>query len=163
MKAGVVGGGQVLVWETVNGKWCGNTAANFYKDSVQTAVKKRYGNKRRYCVLEDNDPTGNLSKAAIAAKRKAKLEVLCLPKRSPDLNVLDFAVWGEVEHRLRAQERRWPEGKKETRAEFERRLDRLAKALPSSFIDKSIGDLKRRCERLYLAKGGLFEEGGKGE
>ena len=163
LKAGGVGGGQVLVWETVNGKWCGNTAANFYKDSVQTAVKKRYGNKRRYCVLEDNDPTGNLSKAAIAAKRKAKLEVLCLPKRSPDLNVLDFAVWGEVERRLRAQERRWPEGKKETRAEFERRLDRLAKALPSSFIDKSIGDLKRRCERLYLAKGGLFEEGGKGE
>ena len=101
-----------------------------------------------------------MSKAAIAAKRKAKLEVLCLPKLSLDL---DLAVWCEVEHHLRAQERRWPEGKKETRAEFECRLDRLAKALPSSFIDKSIGDLKRRCERLYLAKGGLFEEGGKGE
>ena len=75
-----------------------------------------------------------------------------MPKRSPDLNVLDFAVWGEVERRLRAQERRWPEGKKETCAAFESRLDRLAKALPSSFIDKSIGDLKRRCERLYIAK-----------
>ena len=84
-----------------------------------------------------------------------------MPKRSPDLNVLDFAVWGEVERRLRAQER-WPEGKKETRAEFERRLDRFAEALPSSFIDKSIGDLKRRCERLYIAKGGLFEEGSNG-
>ena len=85
-----------------------------------------------------------------------------MPKRSPDLDVVDSAVWSEAERRLRAQEKRWGDGKRETRSEFERRLDRVAKALPSTFIDKSTMDLKRRCERLYVAKGGLFEEGGKG-
>jgi hypothetical protein len=36
-----------------------------------------------------------------------------------------------------------------------------AKRLPRGFINRSIMDMKRRCERLYLAKGGLFEEGGR--
>ena len=151
-----------MAWETVSGKWCGDTAAKFYIDVVLPAVKERYGAKRRFCILADNDPTGNKSAVAVRAKEACTLEVLCLPKRSPDLNVLDFAVWSEVERRLRAQEKRWDDGKRETRAEFERRLDGVAKALPNSFINKSIMDLKRRCERLYAAEGGLFEGGDKG-
>ena len=95
------------------------------------------------------------------AKAASKLDVFCLPKRSPELNVLDYAVWAEVERRLRAQEKRWSYGKRETRAEFEGRLDRVAKALPSTFINDSIMDMKRRCERMFAAEGGLFEEGGK--
>ena len=34
-------------------------------------------------------------------KKTAKLKVLHIPKRSPELNVLDFAVWSEVERRMR--------------------------------------------------------------
>ena len=97
------------------------------------------------------------------AKVAAKLDVFCLPKRSPDLNVMDYSVWAEVERRLRVQEKRWPEDKCEKRVEFERRLDRVAKALPIRFIDKPIMSMKRRCQRLYAAEGGLFEEGGKGK
>ena len=162
LKAGGVGGGKVLVWETVSGKWCGAKAVKLYTDTVLPAVKGRYGAKRRFCILEDNDPTGNRSTVAMVAKASCKLDVLTLPKRSPDLNVMDYAVWAEVERRLRAQEKRWPDGKRETRAEFERRVDRVAMALPTTFINKSIMDMKRRCERLYAAEGGLFEEGGKG-
>ncbi len=84
-----------------------------------------------------------------------------VPKRSPDLNVLDYSVWSEVERRLRAQERKMPASKKETRKDFEARLNRTAKRLPPSFINKSIGDLQRRCQLLLEAKGGLFEEGGR--
>ena len=163
LKAGGIGGGKVLVWDTVIGKWCGDTAAALYTDVVLPALKTRYGAKCRFCILEDNDPTGNRSNVGMRAKVAAKLDVFCLPKRSPDLNVMDYSVWAEVERRLRVQEKRWPEDKRETRAEFERRLDRVAKALPISFIDKSIMDMKRRCLRLYAAEGGLFEEGGKGK
>ena len=74
---------------------------------------------------------------------------------------MDYAVWAEVERRLRAQEKRWGDGKRETRTEFELRLDRVAKALPSTFINESIKDMKRHCDRLYAAEGALFEEGGK--
>ena len=84
-----------------------------------------------------------------------------IPKRSPDLNVLDYSIWSEVERRLRRQELSWPMNRKETRAQFEQRLNRTALRLPASFINKSVCDLKRRCELLYEAKGGLFEEGGR--
>ena len=42
------------------------------------------------------------------------------------------------------------------------RLRRTAKNLPKEFIVNSIGDMRRRCQRLLEAKGHFFEEGGKG-
>ena len=158
--AGGVGDGKVLVWHTVDGVWSGETAAGFYKDVVRPSLDEHYG-KRRYSILEDNDPTGNQSNKGKAAKVAAKLEPLALPKRSPDLNVMDYAVWTAIERRMRKQEKKWPADKRETRTEFERRLNRVARSLPKEFIDKSIGDLQRRCERLHAARGGLFEEGGR--
>ena len=89
------------------------------------------------------------------------MEVFKIPKRSPDLNVLDYAVWAKVETLLRAQERKMPKSRYESRAQFEARLDRTACSLPPEFIRKSILNLKERCQRLYKAKGGLFEEGGR--
>ena len=128
---------------------------------IKPALQDSYGVKRRYCILEDNDPTGNRSADGKRATVAAKLEVLRLPKRSPDLNVLDFSVWAEVESRMRKQERRWPAAKRETRIEFTRRLDGVARGLPRKFTDDSISDMPRRCERRFDAKGGLFEEGGR--
>ena len=148
LKAGGVGDGKVLVWHTIDGKWSGDQAAEFYKGVVQPALKEHFPLKRKFCILEDNDPTGNQSKKGLQAKRDAKLEVLHIPKRSPDLNVLDFAVWSEVERRMRKQEQKWPASKRETRKAFERRLDRTAKHLPEEFVKKSIADLQRRGELL---------------
>ena len=39
----------------------------------------------------------------------------------------------------------------------------LAMRLSETFIRESIGDMARRCQRLYAAKGHHIEEGGKGE
>ena len=83
-----------------------------------------------------------------------------IPKRSPKLNVMDFSIWSEVERRMRVQERKWPASRTETRAQFAARHARTARSLPSAYINRSIADLARRCELLYKAKGGLFEEGG---
>ena len=161
LKMGGVGGGRVLVWHTVQGTWSGATAASAYKDVVLPALKKHYKGRKSFVILEDNDPTGNLSKVAVAVKRETKMVRLEIPKRSPDLNVLDFAIWSEVERLMRKQERNMKKGRRETRAEFEKRLDKTAFGLPESFINDSIGDLKRRCNKLYAVKGGLFEEGGR--
>lgn len=161
LKAGGVGGGQVLVWHTVHGAWSGRQAAELYTDVVKPALRARYPRTKQFCILEDNDPTGNQSKKGIEAKRLAKLEVFRIPKRSPDLNVLDYAIWSEVERRMRAQEKTWRADKHETREAFERRLDRTARGLSKAYIDNSIMDLHRRCKRLRDAEGGLFEEGGR--
>ena len=76
------------------------------------------------------------------------MEVFKIPKRSPDLNVLDYAVWAKVETLLRAQERKMPKSRYESRAQFEALLDRTACSLPPEFIRKSILNLKERCQRL---------------
>ena len=88
------------------------------------------------------------------------MEVLHTPKRSPDLNVLDYAVWAKVERLLRKQEQKMTK-KTETREEFEKRLDRTAFDIPEEDINNWVGDLQKRCQQLYIAKGGLFEEGGR--
>ena len=51
--------------------------------------------------------------------------------------------------------------KRETREDFEKRLDKTARTPPKTFVDKAIGDMKHRCLLLSQAKGGLFEEGGR--
>ena len=88
------------------------------------------------------------------------MKVFRIPKRPPDLNVLDFSIWAEVERRMRLQERKMRD-KRENRSKFEERLDRTAFALPSVSVKRSVGALMRRCQLLYDAEGGLFEEGGR--
>ena len=73
----------------------------------------------------------------------------------------DYTFWSEVEKRMRAQERKMPLLKRETREDFEKRLDRTARELPAAYSNKSIENMKKRCRLLFEAEGGLFEEGGR--
>ena len=49
------------------------------------------------------------------------LEPLIIPPRSSNLNVMDFAIWDEIERRMSLQEKRFPAGKVESREEFKQR------------------------------------------
>ena len=72
---------------------------------------------------------------------------------------MDYYFWAEVEKKLRQQqERRWPDGRRETRQSFIVRLRRVVREWPADEISRAIGDLARRAELLYRAKGGLFDE-----
>ena len=159
--AGGVGHGRVLVWHVICGRWGGAEAERLYRDSVAPALKKKLPRKHGYMVLEDNDPAGNQSARGVRAKDELGLKLFRIPKRSPDLNVLDYFVWSEIERRMRKQELRWPVARRETRPAFIRRLRRVALDMPAQAITKAIGDMTRRCALLYKSKGGLFEEGGR--
>ena len=91
------------------------------------------------------------------------IEVLAIPPRSPDLNPCDYALWSEVNRRMRKQELRWPAGRRETRDAYVSRLRRTAVSLPRTFLEQTIGDMARRCRRLFEVRGHHFEEGGKGQ
>ena len=79
-----------------------------------------------------------------------------IPKRSPDLNVMDYNVWSEVNKRMRKQEKGWRANKKETRKQFLARLRRTAMNLPAAKINSWLGDRVRRCKDLVKAKGGYI-------
>ena len=156
--AGGVGAGKVLLWHVVE-KWNADAAAKLYAGPIRTALKNSYPGKRSWQMLEDNDPSGYQTAKGRAAKAAAKITSFEIPKRNPDLNVMDYHFWSEIETRLRKQERRWPDGRKETREQFKARLRRVAKGFTATHVNKAMGDMKWRVSQLYKAKGGLFEEG----
>ena len=156
-----VGQKKVLVWEYIDGHpWNSTTAAAMYKGPIAAALRKVYPNKRKWTVLEDNDPAGFKSRKGMAAKTEARIETFDIPKRSPALNVCDYAHWAEVNRRMRRQERALPASRREARRSFLARLRRTALGLPTHFVQRSIANMKKRCQRLVAAQGGLFEEGG---
>ena len=158
-----VGHGKVLLWEYMDKKiWTGELAAEMYSDHVAPALHGAFPGRRMWVVLEDNNPTGFKSSAGLRAKAKHKIKAFQLPERSPELNVCDFALWSEINRRMRRQERSWPRTKRETRKHFLARLKRTALRLPATFVNKSVQDMRRRCNRLFAAKGHHFEEGGRG-
>ena len=61
------------------------------------ALKAKSPGKKKFTIVEDNDPTGYTSKKAVAAKEDSKITAVALPRYSPDLNPLDFFLWSEVD------------------------------------------------------------------
>ena len=111
-------------------------------------------------MLEDNDPSGFKSASGRAAKDEAKIRVLEIPKRSPCLNVCEYFLWSEVNRRMREQEQKFPDSKRESRAAYLARMRRTAFSLPSDVVSSAVADMKQRCAKLVEAEGGNIEEGG---
>ena len=114
----------------------------FFSGPLRNALARKYPRLRARRVLEDNDPGGYLSGKVIAAKKEMpKYAKFHIPKRSPDLSVLDYYFWNEVGRRLRKAELLFPEDKKEARDDFIIRLKKTALSIPPADVSKAIGDL----------------------
>ena len=68
-------------------------------------------------------------------------------------------MWAEVNRRMRKQEANWESARRETRKAYLARLRRTAMRLPADFVNKSIGDMRKRCLRLRVAVGKRCREG----
>ena len=128
-----------------------------YEGAMQKALKKAYPGQTRFRVLEDNDPTGFKSRKGVEAKKRAGITPFEIPGHSPQLNLCDYWLWREVNRRMRQAEKNWPEGKKEDRGAYLKRLKRTALSLKEDEIDRSVASMKRRCQALYDAEGGQIE------
>ena len=144
----------------MSGPWGGAAASAAYRGPIKDALGAEYPGRKSFVVLEDNDPSGFKSGSGIAAKKDLRITALCIPKRSPCLNVCDYYLWSAVNKRMRLQERKFPAGKRESRKAFLARLRRAALALPTATLEAAIGGMKQRCARLEAALGGNIEEGG---
>ena len=154
-----VGRGRVRVWHVLEKNWCGSTAASAYGGPILQGLRRAWPGKRTFHVLEDNDPAGFKSRVGVRAKAAAGIKAFRIPKRSPDLNVCDYALWAAVNRKMRRQEQKFPRAKRETRAEHVARLRRAAQSLTPAFVERAIGDMRRRCQLLFKRQGGLIEEG----
>ena len=152
-----VGNGKVLVWEYIDGNWNSSEAVRLYKGAMLKDLQKEYLLRRRYTILEDSDPAEFKSKKAVANKKESNLDVFVIPKHSPQLNVLDYYLWGEVNKRMRATGRKFSADRREKRTAFLRRLTRTAKSIPAEDILRAQQSMKVRCERLVDAEGGQIE------
>ena len=154
--------GRIRMWEYLDGKWTGEAAAKMYKGPLLKAMKKAFpehaAKKRAFWkVLEANDPTGYKSGLAKEAKAEVRIITNDLPKRSPDLNVLDYSLWAEINTRMRAQEKMFPKSKKESFDAFKARLRRTAPGLPESVVRKAASDMYKRVRMAVAAGGGHIE------
>ena len=143
---------KIRVWHEMD-SWGGAVAAAAYKGPLKKALSKAYPRQRKHLILEDNDPSGYKSGAGVVAKKQAGITTLNLPKRSPDLNVLDYSLWAQITTHMRKAEKQLPKGFKESREEYKARLRRTALALPRSVVGKAVGDMERRVRELQKATG----------
>ena len=69
-----IANGRIKLWHELPGAWSGEVAEKLYRDQIKTTLRAERGEKRRYVILEDNDPVGYKSSKAKAAKQAAKSE-----------------------------------------------------------------------------------------
>ena len=153
--------GKVRMWEYTHGSWNGATAAAMYRGPLLKAMQKAFPTKPKkqsWVVLEDNDPAGYKSGKAKDAKAEVNIVTDDLPRRSPDLNILDYFIWNAVNRAMRKQERSFKKNFKETKSAFLARLRKTALGLPSALVAKAQRSMRRRCLAIKKAKGGLIKE-----
>ena len=143
--------GRIRLWHYLpkGKKWCGKLAADTYSGPIQKTLKRVYGKKKQYIIIEDNDPTGYKSSAAKREKKKLRIVTPEWPAYSPDLNPLDFSLWKAVQDRM---DRNEPAA--ETVDAYKRRLRRTALALPESVVTKAVKDIRVRAQMVVEAVGG---------
>ena len=127
------------MWHDVGKKWNGATAASVYKGPMLTALRRTWGRRRQYSIVEDGDRKGNQSNKGKNAKREAKLHAI-VPPRTPCWMPLDYSIWQKIVDKLVATS---PNGT-ESKAAFLARLKKAAKTLPRGTVAKAIGRMKKQ-------------------
>ena len=161
MVTAVVLKGRVRFFHVTEGRWNGAKACEMYTE-LSKAMRRTFPDlaakpRTKWTVLEDNDPAGYKAGVAVSKKEALGINVLALPPRSPDLNILDYYVWSAISKRLRQQEALFPCNKKETMPAFIRRLRKTALGLPAAEIARAEQSMKRRLVAIKKAEGGLIE------
>ena len=69
--AAAVNKNRIIMWHVVKGSWNGTVAADLYKGPFLSALRKTYGKRQSYSIVEDGDRKGNQSGKGIKAKKEA--------------------------------------------------------------------------------------------
>lgn len=139
---------KIIMWHVNTNKWCGDTAVVMYS-ALGKVLRKVWGDKRSYRIIEDGDRKGFQSTKGKDAKADQKIVSMTLPPRSPDIMPLDYCLWDEIEDRVCAK----TVTGKETVTQYKRRLCNVAKKIPAKTINKCLLQMKKRVAAIIDAKG----------
>ena len=139
---------RIFFWHINRGKWNGQKAAEMY-EKLGEALRKTWGHKRNYRVVEDGDTKGYQSSKGKAAKREQKITSWTLPPRSPGWMPLDFCLWDEIEDRVLADTK----NENETKKSYEDRLRRTALNLPKHIVKNCLSKMRENIQATYDSEG----------
>lgn len=140
---------RVILWHDCGKKWNGAVAAKLYSGVILKALRRTWGKRASYLIVEDGDRKGYQTKKANKAKKEASIVSMVLPPRSPSLMPLDAAIWTRVDEKMRETA---PEGR-ESKEDYILRLHKCAKSLPRAFVKRSIERTKENIQAIIAAKG----------
>ena len=133
---------RIILWHVNPGSWNGDAAAKMYSGPLLQSLKKTWGNKRSFTIVEDGDKKGNQSGKGIRAKELSKIKARTLPPRTPSWMPLDYAIWTAIEKKMQATA---PAGR-EARDVFLARLRRCALNLSRPWVRKQVAKMKSNIE-----------------
>ena len=142
----------IIFWHETVGRWNGESAALMHKD-LGKALRRHYGNKRKFRVVEDGDPKEFQTKKGKDAKKEEKIGSWMLSPHSPGMMPLDYSIWDQIERRTLAKSGR----DDETASSYKKRLCITAKRLPKTYVQKTLRKMKGNIEAIVAAQGGNTE------
>ena len=147
-----VGPDGIFFWYVNADRWNGKSAAKMYHE-LGKALRKKYGNKREFFVVEDGDPKGYQSGLGKDAKKEERICSWTLPPHTPSWMPLDYCLWDEIENRTLKNRAHETEGIKS----YQGRMARTARSLPTGLIHRTLGKMKANIEAVVKARGGGTE------
>ena len=142
-----VAGGKIIMWHVNEKPWNGERAATMYK-ALGKALRKNWGVKSSYRVIEDGDTKSFQSGKGVRAKQIEKIRSWKLPPRTPEWMPLDYCLWTQIEQRVLAKT-----VGDESFKSYRLRLLRTAQALPKRLVTNALLDMRPRIRQTLDSKG----------
>ena len=140
---------RIIMWRVQSKSWCGALAAETYAGPMMKALRRTWGHRRFYTIVEDGDRKGNQSGKGVAAKATLGIRSMTLPPRTPSWMPLDYALWDRIQKDVLEAA---PDGR-ESKASYIARLEKAAKALPRAYVAKVVGRMKASITVVIEANG----------
>ena len=141
-----VGQDGIIMWH-INDGWNGEKAATMYA-KLGAVLRSKYGNKRKFNVVEDGDPKGYQSGKGVAAKAEQRIESWKLPPRSPGWMPLDYSLWHEIERRTLAKNIQL-----KSKVAYGRNLRKTALSLRPSLVHACLDKMKGNIDETVRSFG----------
>ena len=123
---------------------------NQYFPNTQALARKAKKGKAWY--FQQDDASSHAAKVVTAfIKKRYPKPFPAWPAKSPDLNVLDYFVWSQIDKNLEALD------PPTTVSELRANAITSAAAIPQKMLDQAIDNLLARCKKRIEHEGGRFE------